>query len=125
MTTCFLIAVACPATAAPIETYTARLSAQDHFNSSGERLETAAAIIRQDRASFFVYGSKDSEDEVAGFFDSKYDRSRLKSMLDHARSETRYFERQPVNPRADLRRLHQRSHRVQTEPQGLRLNGWP
>jgi len=65
----------------PLESYTARLSAKDHFNSSGVRLESAAAIIRQDRANYYVYGSRDREDEADGFFDSKDNRARLESML--------------------------------------------
>ena len=38
------------------ETYTARLSPADHYNSNGVRLHSAAAIIRQDRANYYVYG---------------------------------------------------------------------
>ncbi|MGN8022159.1 hypothetical protein ACTJJ7_15755 [Phyllobacterium sp. 22229] len=67
----------------PLESYTARLSAKDHFNSSGVRLESAAAIIRQDRANYYVYGSHDSEDEPDGFFKSKDNRARLETMLNH------------------------------------------
>jgi hypothetical protein len=44
------------------ETYTARLSPADHYNSNGVRLHSAAAIIRQDRANYYVYGIRDSED---------------------------------------------------------------
>ena len=82
---CGFLAIASSASAAPIESYTARLSAQDHFNSSGERLETAAAIIRQDRANFYVYGSQDGEDEGDSFFVSKANRARLESMLARGR----------------------------------------
>ena len=46
------------------ETYVARLSAKDHFNSSGGRLDSAAAIIRQDRANFHKFGRRDAEDEL-------------------------------------------------------------
>ena len=35
-----------------VESYTARLSERDHYNSNGQRLLSAAAIIRQDRANF-------------------------------------------------------------------------
>ena len=45
----FLAASASLAVARPLETYVARLSAADHFNSNGERLTSIAAIIRQDR----------------------------------------------------------------------------
>jgi hypothetical protein len=69
-----------------VESYTARLSARDHFNSNGERLRAAAAIIRQDRATFYVYGLRDSEDEPDSFFSSKANRARLEKMLDNGRT---------------------------------------
>jgi hypothetical protein len=64
-----------------LDSYTARLSAADHFNSNGARLKSAAAIIRQDRANFYVYGSNDPEDESDSFFDDKANRARLERML--------------------------------------------
>src|ERR1700693_2280130 len=69
-----------------IESYTARLSARDHFNSNGERLRSAAAIIRQDRANFYVYGLRDSEDEPDSFFSNKGNRARLEGMLENGRT---------------------------------------
>lgn len=75
-----------PALAQVVDSYTARLSAQDHFNSSGDRLTTPAAIIRQDRANLYVYGSNDSEDELDSFFRSKANRARLESMLNRGTS---------------------------------------
>jgi hypothetical protein len=54
-----------------VESYTARLSARDHFNSSGQRLREPGAIIRQDRANFYVYGLRDSEDQPDSYFSSK------------------------------------------------------
>jgi hypothetical protein len=69
-----------------IESYTARLSARDHFNSNGERLRSAAAIVRQDRANFYVYGLRDSEDEPDSFFSSKGNRARLEEMLENGRT---------------------------------------
>lgn len=39
-----------------IESYIALLSDADHFNSSGQRLTSAAAIIRQDRANYHLFG---------------------------------------------------------------------
>lgn len=50
------------------ETYTARLSRADHYNSNGERLTTPAAILRQDRANFHRFGIRDQEDEGDRFF---------------------------------------------------------
>ena len=69
-----------------IESYTARLSARDHFNSNGVRLRTAAAIIRQDRANFYVYGLRDDEDEPDPYFSSKGNRARLEQMLENGRT---------------------------------------
>ena len=69
-----------------IETYDARLGTADHFNSNGQRLTSAAAIIRQDRANYYVYGIQDSEDQDDGFFDSKANRARLEAMLNNGES---------------------------------------
>jgi hypothetical protein len=69
-----------------IESYTARLSARDHFNSNGERLRSAAAIVRQDRANFYVYGLRDSEDEPDSYFSGKGNRARLEEMLENGRT---------------------------------------
>jgi hypothetical protein len=71
----------------PIESYVARLSARDHFNSNGQRLTSAAAIIRQDRANFYVYGIRDPEDEADAFFQSKGNRALLETLLEHGRSD--------------------------------------
>jgi hypothetical protein len=69
-----------------VETYTARLSARDHYNSNGVRLRSAAAIIRQDRANFYVYGLRDSEDEPDPYFSSKNNRARLEELLENGRT---------------------------------------
>ena len=69
-----------------IESYTARLSARDHFNSNGERLTTPAAIVRQDRANFYVYGIRDPEDQPDQFFSRKENRELLESLLDRGQT---------------------------------------
>jgi hypothetical protein len=69
-----------------VETYTALLSPRDHYNSNGVRLRSAAAIIRQDRANFYVYGLRDSEDEPDPYFSSKNNRARLEDMLENGRT---------------------------------------
>jgi hypothetical protein len=68
------------------ETYTARLSPADHYNSNGVRLHSAAAIIRQDRANYYVYGIRDSEDEPDSFFSVKKNRERMEQMLENGRA---------------------------------------
>ncbi len=80
-----LLALTAAASAAPIESYSARLSSKDHFNSYGERLTSVAAIIRQDRANYYVYGSHDAEDEADSFFSSKENRARLEALLNRGR----------------------------------------
>src|ERR1700723_1364897 len=69
-----------------IESYTARLSPRDHYNRNGVRLTSAAAIIRQDRANFYVYGLRDSEDEPDSYFSGKGNRARLEEMLENGRT---------------------------------------
>jgi len=84
-----LLAVSAPAQneiEGPVESYVARLSARDHFNSNGQRLTSAAAIIRQDRANFYVYGIRDPEDESDSFFQSKENRGLLENLLEHGRT---------------------------------------
>ncbi len=55
--------------------YKARLSEKDHFSSSGKRLTTAIAILRQDRANFHVFNIKDAEDESDEAFKTKESRA--------------------------------------------------
>jgi hypothetical protein len=78
---------AAPAAACDLrESYVARLSAADHFNSRGERLTSAAAIIRQDRANYHLFGIRDPEDEGDVFFSSKANREILERMLENGSS---------------------------------------
>jgi len=69
----------------PIDSYYARLSAQDHFNSKGQRLTGVAAIIRQDRANFHVFGRIDAEDDDDSFFSLKKNRQKLEKMVANGR----------------------------------------
>lgn len=69
-----------------LETYTARLSSQDHFSSTGVRLTTAAAIIRQDRANYHKFSKADAEDDGDSFFASAANREALEKMLERGRS---------------------------------------
>ncbi|MEJ5025967.1 hypothetical protein [Brucella anthropi] len=82
-----VLGIAATANAAdkPLDSYYARLSADDHFNSSGERLSSAAAIIRQDRANVYVYRKRDSEDDLDDYFNSKANRARLERMVANGR----------------------------------------
>src|SRR3984957_13775619 len=69
-----------------VETYTTRLSPADHYNSNGVRLQSAAAIIRQDRANYYVYRIRDREDEPDSFFSIKSNRARMEQMLENGRA---------------------------------------
>lgn len=64
-----------------LETYFAKLGSEDHFNSSGVRLDNVAAIIRQDRANYHAFGLRDPEDQGDRFFASKENRARLEEMI--------------------------------------------
>lgn len=64
-----------------VESYVARLSANDHFNSSGQRLTSPALIIRQDRANFHKFGMRDAEDQNDYFFQNASNRELLQQFL--------------------------------------------
>ena len=70
-----------------IGSYVARLSEADHFNSQGQRLTSAAAIIRQDRANFHRFGIRDPEDEDDTFFSDEGNRAVLEQMLERGRAD--------------------------------------
>jgi hypothetical protein len=71
-----------------VESYTAYLSEADHFNSNGQRLTSAAAIIRQDRATFHRFGRGDPGDEGDRFFASMDNRAAMERMLERGRSSS-------------------------------------
>jgi hypothetical protein len=80
-------AIAAPARAQElVESYTAFLSEGDHFNSNGQRLTSAAAIIRQDRANFHRFGRGDPGDEGDRFFADINNRAAMERMLERGRS---------------------------------------
>lgn len=74
-----------------IESYIARLGANDHFNSSGGRLASPALIIRQDRANFHKFGLRDPEDQDDGFFQNANNRELLQQFLDRGRTTSRAY----------------------------------
>jgi hypothetical protein len=86
----FAVAIGAPTLAQAqqlIGSYVALLSAADHFNSNGQRLTSAAAIIRQDRANFHRFGIKDPQDEDDAFFADEGNRAALEQMLERGRAE--------------------------------------
>ena len=76
-----------------IASYLARMSAADHFNSNGERLTSAASIIRQDRAKFHRFGVRDPEDESDPFFADQDNRAALEQMLERGRAAPGVIDR--------------------------------
>lgn len=69
-----------------VECYRAFLSEADHFNSNGQRLSSAAAIIRQDRANFHRFGVRDPGDESDSFFADEGNRAALERLIARGRS---------------------------------------
>ncbi|OTE97928.1 hypothetical protein BCS42_11910 [Crenothrix sp. D3] len=65
-----------------VDSYTARLSSKDHFNSDGTRLKSVADIIRQDRANYHKFNVRDNDDRGDNFFSDKDNRGRIAAMLE-------------------------------------------
>lgn len=68
-----------------IESYSARLSEADHFNSNGQRLTSPAAIIRQDRANYHRFGIRDAEDDGDSFFSNQNNRALMERLIERGR----------------------------------------
>jgi hypothetical protein len=60
--------------------YTARISDQDHHASDGYALDTAAQMVRQDRANWHKFGTGDAEDQDDPWFTTQSARARLERM---------------------------------------------
>jgi hypothetical protein len=61
--------------------YVARISDNDHHASDGYPLDTAAQMVRQDRANWHKFGSGDPEDDDDPWFGSTSSRARFEKML--------------------------------------------
>ena len=61
--------------------YIARISSKDHYNKRGNKLRKVADILQQDRANFYRYGIRDSEDRADNYFFKKENRFKIKRML--------------------------------------------
>ena len=64
-----------------ISSYVALLSQADHFNSNGQRLTTAAEVIRQDRANYHRFGIRDGADQNDPYFGDMNNRAALENMI--------------------------------------------
>lgn len=64
-----------------VGSYVARISDEDHFASDGYKLDSAAQMVRQDRANYHKFHRRDRDDERDAWFRSNDDRARLERML--------------------------------------------
>ena len=61
--------------------YVARISWKDHEASDGYRLDTAAQVVRQDRANVHKHIQTDEEDDIDVWFTTNAKRGRFEQML--------------------------------------------
>lgn len=61
--------------------YVARISDRDHHASDGYALDSAAQMVRQDRANYHKFRRRDRDDENDVWFRGNDDRARLERML--------------------------------------------
>ena len=64
-----------------LDSYIAKLGSADHFNSSGARLTSVAAVLRQDRANFHRFGLRDAGDETDAYFHNKGNRAKMERLI--------------------------------------------
>lgn len=61
--------------------YVARISDRDHYASDGYALDSAAQMVRQDRANYHKFHKRDRDDENDVWFRGNDDRAGLERML--------------------------------------------
>ena len=81
-TAAIIILVSAGAASAGDVIFEAKLSEKDHFSSSGKRLTTVAAIIRQDRANFYKYGKRDAGDTRCETYKTAASRAQLEREIE-------------------------------------------
>jgi hypothetical protein len=74
--------------------YVARLSDNDHYASDGYKLDTAAQVVRQDRANWHRFGRGDAEDDDDQWFDTADARARLERHLNKSDAMTQAVRRE-------------------------------
>lgn len=77
--------------------YVARISDRDHRASDGYALETAAQIVRQDRANWHKFHRRDRDDEGDGWFRTNDQRADLQRMLERSGAMSSSTKRAIVN----------------------------
>ncbi len=86
LTTCASVLALCLAAGSAradslLGSYEARISQRDKQASDGYALDTAAQMVRQDRANWHKFGSGDDEDQGDDFFATTQSRVKLENML--------------------------------------------
>lgn len=77
--------------------YVARISDRDHQASDGYALETAAQMVRQDRANWHKFHRRDRDDEGDGWFRTNDQRADLQRMLERSGAMSSSTKRAIVN----------------------------
>ena len=65
-------------------TYVARISEKDHQASDGYVLDSAAQVVRQDRANVHKHIQTDEEDDIDDWFTTNAKRARFEQLLNKA-----------------------------------------
>lgn len=73
--------------------YVARLSDNDHYASDGYKLDSAAQVVRQDRANWHRFGRGDYEDEDDPWFKTANARANFETMLKRSGAMTQDVRR--------------------------------
>ncbi len=79
--------------------YVARIGGQDHRASDGYPLDTAAQMVRQDRANWHKFGNSDSDDEDDPWFTTNAKRARFEQLLGRSGAMSQGTRRAIVNGR--------------------------
>ena len=77
--------------------YVARISDRDHQASDGYALDSAAQMVRQDRANWHKFHRRDSDDEGDGWFRTNDQRADLQRMLERGGAMSSSTKRAIVN----------------------------
>jgi hypothetical protein len=77
--------------------YVARISDRDHHASDGYELDSAAQMVRQDRANWHKFHRRDADDQGDDWFRSNDDRANLQRMLQRGGAMSSATKRAIVN----------------------------
>ncbi|MBN9222394.1 MAG: hypothetical protein J0I79_31030 [Mesorhizobium sp.] len=77
--------------------YVARISERDHQASDGYALDSAAQMVRQDRANWHKFHRRDSDDEGDSWFTTNDERADLQRMLERPGAMSASTKRAIVN----------------------------